>query len=158
MMVSNTNVEMHITMSIVVLYTPTVVSVDFASSSYIAQEGTTLDVAVVKDVVAPFGIIVSIVVLSNGTAEANLDYIIPFPLEIVIPSNNATLLLPLVINSDGIKEGTEKFGLSLAISGGQQSVVLGSQDTTEIVIQDENSEVNFLTSLYVFNIIVLFSL
>ena len=132
----------------ILLYTPTVVSVGFASSFYTAQEGETLDVAVVKDVVTPFSIIVGIVLLENGTATANSDYIFAFPLEIVIPSNGTTILLPLVISSDGVKEDTEKFSLSLAFSDGQQSVAIGSQNTTTIVIVDENSEVDFLTAAF----------
>ena len=115
-------------------------SVDFASASYTAQEGQKLDVAVVKNVTTPFHIIVSAVILTDATAEADKDFIIAIPLEIVIPSNTTRLLLPLAVSSDEDTEPTERFSLSLALLGRQQSVVLGSQSTTEIAIEDVKSE------------------
>ena len=122
---------------------PTVVSVGFASAFYTAQEGQKLDVAVVKNITTPFSIIVRAVLLTDATAEANIDYVIATPMEIVIPSDSTRLLLPLAISCDEVKEDTEKFSLSLALSGGQRSVVLGSQDTTEIAIEDVKSEGEF---------------
>ena len=118
------------------LLSPIVVSVGFATASYTAQEGQRLDVAVVKDAATPFSIIVSTVVLMGGTAEADKDYIIAIPLEVVIPPNNTTLLLPLAISYDEEKEDTEKFSLSLVLPGGQRNVMLGPQSTTEIDIED----------------------
>ena len=115
-------------------------SVGFASASYTAQEGQKLDVAVVKNVTTPFHIIVSAVILTDATAEADKDFIIAIPLEIVIPSNTTRLLLPLAVSSDEDTEPTERFSLSLALLGRQQSVVLGSQSTTEIAIEDVKSE------------------
>ena len=111
-------------------------SVGFASASYTAQEGQKLDVAVVKNVTTPFSIIVSAVIMTDATAEADKDFIIAIPLEIVIPSNSTRLLMPLAISCDEFEEDTEKFSLSLALSSGQQSVVLQSLSTTEIVIED----------------------
>ena len=115
-------------------------SVGFASASYTAQEGQKLDVAVVKNVTTPFHIIVSAVILTDATAEADKDFIIAIPLEIVIPSNTTRLLVPLAVSSDEDTEPTESFSLSLALLGRQQSVVLGSQSTTEIAIEDVKSE------------------
>ena len=122
-------------------------SVGFASASYTAQEGQKLDVAVVKNVTTPFHIIVSAVILTDATAEADKDFIIAIPLEIVIPSNTTRLLLPLAVSSDEDTEPTERFSLSLALLGRQQSVVLGSQSTTEIAIEDVKSEGDFLLGI-----------
>ena len=95
-----------------------------------------LTAIVVKNATTVYDISVQIMA-KNGSADSNGSYLKVYPVEVVIPSSDSILNLPLVIATNVSSQNLKRLTLELLLTSGQQYVELGSQTTAEISFNSE---------------------